>query len=93
MIKFRALLSALVFAGAAMSVPKVDAADFESVGRELARMLQNGHYARHPFNEKLSSRFLERYLTSLDPGRLYFLESEEVAFHARFGRDLSIGAT
>lgn len=68
--------------------PSSRAAELDLVGREMVRMLQNGHYARLPFNEDLSSRFLERYLNGLDENRLYFLKSEVTGFQRRYGRRL-----
>ena len=46
--------------------------DFNVVGREMAGMLQNSHYARIPFDEKLSERILTDYLNDLDPTHMYF---------------------
>ncbi|MCW1923880.1 carboxy terminal-processing peptidase [Luteolibacter arcticus] len=57
-------------------------ADYNEVGKQMAIMLQNGHVARPPFDE-MSQRFLDAYLRSLDPDKLYFTQ-EDVS---RFGRD------
>ena len=51
-------------------------ADFNEVGRQMAIMLQNSHFARLPFNEELSRRFLEDYLKDLDFQRLYFTQQD-----------------
>lgn len=64
------------------------AAEFDLVGREMIRILQNGHYARLPFNEELSARFFERYLETLDGDRVYFLASEVDEFKRRYERSL-----
>ena len=74
--------------GIPLLVVPAKAAELELVGREMVRMLQNGHYARLPFNEKLSARFLERYLTSLDSDRVYFLQEEVGSFRRRYERRL-----
>lgn len=66
----------------------VKSAEFDLVGREMVRMLQDEHYARLPFNEELSARFLERYLTSLDPDRLYFLQAEVTEIRRLYERRL-----
>lgn len=63
-------------------------AELELVGREMVRMLQDEHYARLPFNEKMSARFLERYLTALDGERVYFLQPEVASFRRRYQRRL-----
>lgn len=41
-----------------------------------ARLLEGSHYARAAFNDDVSSKFLDRYLASLDPQRLHFLQSD-----------------
>ena len=76
MIKIHKLTSAIVIALGLFSAAPAPAANLELVGRELMRMLQDSHYARLPFNEELSARFLERYLATLDGDKIYFLESE-----------------
>ena len=88
MFKLPKFLTTLAIAASFLPVFPVHGADFELVGRELTRMLQNGHYARMPFNEDLSARFLERYLNSLDPSKLYFVESEVAEFERQYGRSL-----
>ena len=47
-------------------------ADFNEVGKQMAIRLQNSHFARLPFDEGLSQRFLDNYLKNLDPQHLYF---------------------
>ena len=41
-----------------------------------ARLLERMHYSHHPFDDAISSEFLDRYLDFLDPQRLYFLQSD-----------------
>src|ERR1051326_7743981 len=41
-----------------------------------ARMLQDLHYLHQPFNENISSKFLDRYLESLDPQHVHFLQTD-----------------
>jgi carboxyl-terminal processing protease len=60
-------------------------ADFNEVGRQMAIMLQNSHFARLPFNEELSRRFLEDYLTDLDFQRLYFTQKDVSLFSTEYG--------
>jgi carboxyl-terminal processing protease len=60
-------------------------ADFNEVGRQMAIMLQNSHFARLPFNEELSRRFLEDYLKDLDFQRLYFTQQDVDKFTADYG--------
>jgi len=60
-------------------------ADFNEVGRQMAIMLQNSHFARLPFNEELSHRFLDDYLKDLDFQRLYFTQQDVDHFNADYG--------
>jgi carboxyl-terminal processing protease len=60
-------------------------ADFNEVGRQMAIMLQNSHFARIPFNEELSRRFLGDYLKDLDFQRLYFTQQDVDKFTADYG--------
>ncbi len=60
-------------------------ADFNEVGRQMAIMLQNSHFARLPFNEELSHRFLDDYLKDLDFQRLYFTQQDVDRFIADYG--------
>lgn len=60
------------------------AADFNVVGKEMARMLQNGHYARLPFDEKLSQRIFNDFLSDLDPSHQYFLQSDVDEFREKY---------
>jgi len=60
-------------------------ADFNEVGRQMAIMLQNSHFARLPFNEELGRRFLEDYLKDLDFQRLYFTQQDVDRFNADYG--------
>ena len=62
--------------------------DFNVVGREMAGMLQNSHYARIPFDEKLSERILTDYLNDLDPTHMYFTKADAEAFEKKYGRRL-----
>lgn len=63
-------------------------ADFNEVGRQMAIMLQNSHFARLPFNEELSQRFLDDYLKDLDFQRLYFTQQDVERFKADYGDNL-----
>jgi len=63
-------------------------ADFNEVGRQMAIMLQNSHFARLPFNEELSHRFLADYLKDLDFQRLYFTQQDVDKFTKEYGDEL-----
>ena len=63
-------------------------ADFNEVGRQMAIMLQNSHFARLPFNAELSKRFLEDYLKDLDFQKLYFTQEDVDGFNLKYGDQL-----
>jgi carboxyl-terminal processing protease len=63
-------------------------ADFNAVGRQMAIMLQNSHFARLPFNVELSQRFLDDYLKDLDFQRLYFTQDDVDGFKLKYGDQL-----
>ncbi len=63
-------------------------ADFNEVGRQMAIMLQNSHFARLPFNAELSKRFLDDYLRDLDFQKLYFTQEDIDGFTTKYGDQL-----
>ena len=63
-------------------------ADFNEVGKQMAIMLQNSHFARIQYDAKLSQRFLDDYIRDLDSGRLYFTKVDIDAFQAKYGAHL-----
>lgn len=63
-------------------------ADFNEVGRQVAIMLQNGHFARLPFNEATSELFLDSYLKQLDPSKVYFTQQDVDRIRAQYGKQL-----
>lgn len=63
-------------------------ADFDEVGRQMAIMLQNSHFARLPFND-MGPRFLEDFIRDLDSGKVYFTQSDIDRFNREYGENLS----
>ena len=63
-------------------------ADFNAVGRQMAIMLQNSHFAKLPFNAELSQRFLDYYLKDLDFQRLYFTQDDVDGFNVKYSDQL-----
>lgn len=45
-----------------------------------ARLLESQHFNKQPFDAAVSGKFLDRYLKSLDPQRLHFLQSDLADF-------------
>jgi carboxyl-terminal processing protease len=59
------------------SLPPITASPDEGMIAVLtARRLERGHYRKQPFNDEVSSRFLDRYIESLDNLRLHFFQSD-----------------
>lgn len=54
----------------------------------MAIMLQNSHFARLPFDEELSRRFLSDYLKDLDFQRLYFTQEDIQGFNEKYSSHL-----
>ena len=54
----------------------------------MAAMLQNSHFERIPFDEKLSQRFLDDYIKDLDSNRLYFTQVDIDGFNEKYGQRL-----
>jgi carboxyl-terminal processing protease len=69
-------------------VAEAQQADFNEVGRQMSIMLQNSHFARLPFDEELSRRFLNDYLKDLDFQRLYFTQEDVDGFSEKYGNQL-----
>lgn len=60
-------------------------ADFNEVGRQMAIMLQNSHFARLPYNAELSQKFFDDYLKDLDHQKLYFTQRDVDGFQKKYG--------
>src|ERR1035438_1978620 len=45
-----------------------------------AQLLQGHHYLKKPFDEKVSSQFLDRYVETLDPQRIHFTQADLAEF-------------
>ncbi len=60
-------------------------ADFNEVGKQMAIMLQNSHFARMPYNAELSRKFFDDYLQELDFQKLYFTQEDVDGFSAKYG--------
>jgi carboxyl-terminal processing protease len=59
------------------SLPPIQASPDEGTIAVLtARRLERSHYRKQPFDDDVSSRFLDRYIESLDSLRLHFLQSD-----------------
>ena len=59
--------------------------DFNDVGKVMAGMLKNKHFAGLEFNAELTDRILSDYLKDLDPAKNYFTKEDVDGFQKRFG--------
>jgi len=46
------------------------------IARAAAMVVERFHYAQQPFDDDVSSKFFDKYLDSLDPGHIIFLQSD-----------------
>jgi carboxyl-terminal processing protease len=60
---------------------RIDPTD-ANVARIVAELLETYQYSQHPFDQEIASRFLDRYLDSLDYSHMYFLKSDMAEFDA-----------
>ena len=59
--------------------------DFNDVGKAMAVMLQNKHFAGIEFDAELSDQILDDYIADLDPAKLYFTEGDVDGFERKYG--------
>ncbi|MGD0259022.1 MAG: carboxy terminal-processing peptidase [Verrucomicrobiota bacterium] len=50
------------------------------IASATAYMLENYHYLKKPFDDSVSSQFLDRYLETLDPQRIHFTQADFAEF-------------
>src|SRR4030095_10673754 len=58
------------------------------VAISVARWLEQGHYTREKLDEKMSGRFLQTYLTTLDYNKLYFTQQDIDEFEGKYSTTL-----
>ena len=58
------------------------------VAISVARWLEQGHYTREKLDEKMSARFLQTYLTTLDYNKLYFTQKDVDEFESKYASTL-----
>ncbi|MBI5386628.1 MAG: carboxy terminal-processing peptidase [Verrucomicrobia bacterium] len=55
--------------------------DDRKISQIVGMILRQSHYSQIPFDDAMSSKFLDRYLDALDPAHLLFLQSDEEEFN------------
>lgn len=58
--------------------------DYDQIGKQFSLVLQNAHFDRTRFSQAMYEKFLESYLQSLDPQRLYFTQEDVEALHGKY---------
>ena len=60
--------------------PLVPGPDDSRIARVAAAVLERSHYLQMPIDDAVSSKFLDKYLDSLDPAHLLFFQSDLAQF-------------
>ena len=84
---FLALLLTLS-AGFLASAQAQDETQYGDLALRVVGMLEEEHFLREPFNDKMSARVLKAYLELLDYSRIYFTKEDVDGFTAKY--ELSI---
>src|SRR5437868_1666497 len=58
------------------AVPLVEGPNDGNIAKVTTQIFENAHYLKQPFNDEISSKFLDRYLDTLDNLHLFFLQSD-----------------
>lgn len=62
--------------------------DAEQICVSVGRLLEEGHYTRHPLNDEMSKKVLQTYLELLDFSHLFFTQQDIDALNAKYGTAL-----
>src|SRR5690606_19204429 len=73
------LLTALPFPASAQNETQ-----YGDLAQRVVSMLEEEHFLREPFNDKMSERTLNAYLEVLDYSRIYFTKEDIDGFRAKF---------
>ena len=60
--------------------PLAPGPDDSRIARVAAAILERNHYLQQPFDDVVSSKFLDKYLDSLDPAHLVFFQTDLAQF-------------
>src|SRR5438132_1556257 len=59
--------------------------DVDQICVSVGRLLEEGHYTRHPLNDEMSKKVLQTYLELLDFSHLFFTQQDVDALNAKYG--------
>lgn len=75
------LLTAFTGAACAQPAPPLQGTELQSTTlKEVVKKLSTRHYRDQKIDDTLSQQFFDKYLNSLDVGRMYFLQSDITSF-------------
>ncbi len=63
-------------------------ADYGQIASKVADKLQYDHVSRHPFDDEISLRIFDSYLSRLDPDRVLFLQQDVNTLRSQYGDEL-----
>ncbi len=81
-------LSAAILLSLTAATPSPAETNFGQVAMHVAYMLQNQHYARQEFDDKVSKKLLDSYLNFLDYSHIYFTQQDVDKFKAEYETSL-----
>lgn len=82
-LSLAALAAAVVAAGVVQADPTGPTDDDHNVTKAVVQLLRSQHMSKHPLDNEIAHRFLDRYLKMLDPTKLYFMQSDVDSFKMR----------
>ena len=77
------LAMAATASGVAWADPVGPTDDDHNVTKAVVQLLRSQHMSKHPLDNEIAHRFLDRYLKMLDPMKLYFLQQDVDSFKMR----------
>lgn len=86
-------MATLILAAAALSVTPAARAqtDYGEIALRVTEMLEEEHYLRQSFDDKMSERLLDIYIEYLDFGRVYFTQEDIDRFYSEYRTTLDDG--
>ncbi|MDH4408206.1 MAG: carboxy terminal-processing peptidase [Verrucomicrobiales bacterium] len=77
-------LVALLATTASPSLLAQEETQYGDLGLRVVGMLEEEHFLREPFNDKMSERSLDAYFEALDYSRIYFTKEDVDGFYAKY---------
>ena len=77
-------LIALLAAGTPPSAAAQEETQYGDLALRVVGMLEEEHFLREPFNDKMSERALDAYFEALDYSRIYFTKEDVEGFYAKY---------